>query len=330
MDVAANPSLAVSLADIEAAAARIKPEAVRTPLLRSPALDALTGGRIFLKPEVLQRTGSFKFRGAFNALAGLPESKRKAGVVAWSSGNHAQGVAEAARILGMPAVIVMPADAPKAKIDATRGYGAEVVTYDRWTENREEIGRRIAAERGAEIIPPYDDARIIAGQGTAGLEIAQDLAAMGEKLDATIACCSGGGLVAGVATAIKAKFPDAKVYSAEPAGFDDLARSLAKGEKVANEPGKTSICDALLAPTPGDITFPIHQARLAGGLVVTDEEVLAAMAYAFRTLKLVVEPGGAVGLAAVLAGKLPTKGQTIAVVLSGGNVDAAMMARALA
>jgi threonine dehydratase len=320
---------AVTIDDIAEASRRIAGQAVRTPLLRFPALDALTGGRIFVKPEMLQRTGSFKFRGAFNALSSLPASAKASGVVAWSSGNHAQGVALAARLLGMPAVIVMPADAPQAKIAATKAYGAEVVTYDRWTESREDIGRRIARERGAEIIPPFDDVRIIAGQGTVGLEIAEDAADQGIAIDEVVVNVSGGGLIAGVATGLQATMPGVKIFAAEPAGFDDHARSLAAGERLTNPTGQSSICDALLSPAPGEITFSINRRRLSGGYAVTDAEVMTAMAYAFRTLKLVVEPGGAASLAALLTGKVAAQGRTIVLVLSGGNVDPAQIADAL-
>lgn len=322
MDVPAS----VTIDAIEAAAARLRGVAVRTPLLRSDALDALTGARLLLKAEPLQRTGSFKFRGAWNTLAQLEPGRA---VVAYSSGNHAQGVALAARLRGCPATIVMPADAPQAKLEATRGHGATVVTYDRWGESRETIGRRIAAETGAEVVPPYEDPRIIAGQGTVGLEIAEDAAASGLIPDLAIVCASGGGLVAGCATALRARFPAIEVMTAEPAGFDDHARSLALGERVTNAPGASSICDALLSPTPGELTFAINRRLLAGGLAVTDAEVAQAMRLAFRHLKLVVEPGGAVALAAVLAGKLDVRGRTVAVVLSGGNVDAALYARIL-
>ncbi|MFD2261913.1 threonine/serine dehydratase [Lacibacterium aquatile] len=326
-----QPAFPISIDDIEAAARRITGEAVRTPLLRFPALDELTGGRILIKPEMLQRTGSFKFRGAYNALSSLSDNEKKAGVVAWSSGNHAQGVALAGRLLGIPTVIVMPADAPQPKIAATRSYGAEVVTYDRWSEDREAIGRKIAADRGgAAIIPPFDDVRIIAGQGTVGLEIAADAKAMGLALDEVVVNVSGGGLIAGVATGVQASMPSTKVFAAEPEGFDDHARSLRAGERLKNPSGASSICDALLSPVPGEITFTINSRRLAGGYVVSDEEVLQAMAYAFRTMKLVVEPGGAVSLAALLSGKISAKGRTIALVLSGGNVDPEQTARALA
>jgi Threonine dehydratase len=313
--------LAIDYQDVVEAARRLNGYAVRTPLLENALLNERVGGRVLLKPEVLQRSGSFKFRGAFNRLSQLSPEEREGGVVAWSSGNHAQGVAAAAAILGLRAAIVMPSDAPALKIANTRGYGADVVLYDRWTESREEIAKRIADERGSAVVPPFDHPQIMAGQGTVGLEIVEQAQAMGVVPDDVLAPCSGGGLVSGIATAVRHFYPDTRVWSVEPAGFDDAARSLAKGERVSNEGGKTSLCDALLTPTPGALTFPVMKERLAGGLSVTDEEVQAAMAYAFTVLKLVVEPGGVVGLAAVLSGKLPVQGRTVAVVLSGGNVD---------
>ncbi|MGY0712182.1 threonine ammonia-lyase [Azospirillum argentinense] len=326
----ASNSFAIGHQDIVEAAARLDGFAVRTPLLENALLNERVGGRVLLKPEVLQRSGSFKFRGAFNRLSQLTPEERRGGVVAWSSGNHAQGVAAAAALLGMPAVIVMPSDAPALKIANTRGYGAEVVLYDRWTESREAIAGAIAEERGAAAVPPYDHPQIMAGQGTVGLEIAAQAQAIGAVPDDVIAPCSGGGLMSGVATAVRHSFPDARLWAAEPAGFDDVARSLAAGERVENTAGQRSICDALLTPTPGALTFPVMKDLLSGSLAVTDAEVKAAMAYAFTVLKLVVEPGGAVGLAAVLTGKLPAAGRTVAVVLSGGNVDAATFTDALA
>jgi threonine dehydratase len=325
-----NETLSIGFADVEAAAGRLAGKAVVTPLLENRQLNERVGGRVLLKPETLQVSGSFKFRGAYNRLSQLDEAQRRAGVVAWSSGNHAQGVAAAAAMLGVHATIVMPEDAPKLKIANTRGYGAEVRLYDRWRESREGIAQAIAAERGAVAVPPYDDPHIIAGQGTAGLELAQQAQSLGAALDVVLAPCSGGGLIAGIATAVKHGSPRTEVYSVEPAGLDDLARSLAAGDRVRNAPDARSFCDALMAPTPGELTFPIHQALLAGGLAVTDEEVAQAMAYAFSVLKLVVEPGGAVALAAVLSGKLPTAGRTVAVVLSGGNVDPATFTEVLA
>ncbi|CAO3446077.1 pyridoxal-phosphate dependent enzyme family protein [Azospirillum argentinense] len=326
----ASNSFVIGHQDIVEAAARLDGFAVRTPLLENALLNERVGGRVLLKPEVLQRSGSFKFRGAFNRLSQLTPEERRGRVVAWSSGNHAQGVAAAAALLGMPAVIVMPNDAPALKIANTRGYGAEVVLYDRWTESREGIAQAIAAERGAVTVPPYDHPQIMAGQGTVGLEIAAQAQAIGAVPDDVIAPCSGGGLMSGVATAVRHSFPDARLWAAEPTGFDDVARSLAAGERVENAAGQRSICDALLTPTPGALTFPVMKGLLSGSLAVTDAEVKAAMAYAFTVLKLVVEPGGAVGLAAVLTGKLPAAGRTVAVVLSGGNVDAATFTDALA
>jgi threonine dehydratase len=316
--------------DVRAAAGRLAGRAVPTPLLESPVVNARLGGRLLVKAETLQRTGSFKFRGAYNTIVQLDAAARRAGVVAYSSGNHAQGVAAAAQLLGIPATIVMPADAPAIKIANTRGYGAEVVLYDRYRESREETAQRIASARGASIIPPFDHPHVIAGQGTAGLELAAQAAALGVGLDAVIVPCSGGGLAAGCALALEAESPGTLVYSAEPLGFDDLRRSLLAGERVGNEAAARSICDALLAPMPGAIPFAILRRRLAGGLAVSDAEVLAAMAVAFADYKLVVEPGGAAALAAVLSGKLAIAGKTVAVVASGGNVDGDTFARALA
>lgn len=309
-------------ADIEAAAKRLAGEAVLTPLLRSAALDGELRARILIKPETLQRTGSFKFRGAFNKIRRLAEATpRPRAIVAFSSGNHAQGVAAAAAALGFPATIVMPADAPAIKIANTRGYGAEVLFYDRDKDDREAVAGRIAAERGAALVRPYDDPDIIAGQGTVGREIAEQAAALGLAPDIALVPCGGGGLVSGTALALTRHFPAIRVHACEPAGFDDTARSLARHERVGNAPGARSICDALLGAIPGEITFPINDRLLAGGLVVTDAEVARAMDYAFRVLKLVVEPGGAVGLAALLARKMDVADRTVAVVLSGGNID---------
>ena len=322
--------LPVSHADIDAAARAIAPFAVRTPLLSPPVLGERVGAKVFVKPEVLQRTGSFKFRGAFNKLSSIPANARGGGVVAFSSGNHAQGVAAAAQILNMRATIVMPADAPLAKRERTKALGAEVVLYDRDREDREAIARDIAGKRGATLVPPYDDPMVIAGQGTVGREIAEDLAALGIDPDVVVVPVSGGGLVAGVATAIKARFPKAMVISAEPEGFDDHARSLRAGKREAHGASGRTICDALMALTPGEITFAINSRLLAKGVTASDAEVAAAVAFAFRELKLVVEPGGAVGLAALLAGHVEARGKNVVIVLSGGNVDADLYAKLIA
>jgi threonine dehydratase len=321
------PALPVSAADIDSAARVLAGFALRTPLLSSPALDARVGTRVFLKPELLQRTGSFKFRGAFNKLSSIPISSRSGGVVAFSSGNHAQGVAHAAQILNMRATIVMPADAPLFKRERTKAYGAEVVLYDRDREDREAIARDIAGTRGATLVPPYDDPMVIAGQGTVGREIAEDMAALGMAPDIVVAPASGGGLVAGVATAVKARYPNAVLMCAEPEDFDDHARSLESGKRQPHGFEGRTICDALMASIPGEITFAINSRLLAMGVVASDAEIGRAVGFAFRELKLVVEPGGAVGLAALLAGRIDVDGKNVVIVLSGGNVDADLYAK---
>lgn len=322
------PSLP-TFADVQAAARRLEGVTIRTPLLENERVNAKLGGRLFLKAECLQRTGSFKLRGAYNFLASMSETDRQKGAVGWSSGNHAQGLAEAGRLLGVKTTIVMPADAPALKVANTRASGAEVVLYDRVKDSREEIGQAIAAKTGATVVPPYDHPWILTGQGTAGLEIAEQAQAIGVTLDAVAAPCSGGGLATGVALGVKGISPTTTAHAGEPAGFDDLARSLATGTKQKNEKLTGSICDALLAPTPGDVTFALAKEVLGPGLVVSDDEVLDAMETAFREFKIVVEPGGAVALAAALTGKLPVKGRCVAVVCSGGNVDHATYIRAL-
>lgn len=314
-------------ADVVAAAARIEGFAVRTPLLTNPALDERTGARVFVKPEVLQRTGSFKFRGAYNRLSQIAVADRAGGVVAWSSGNHAQGVACAAGLLGLPSRIVMPQDAPQIKVERTRAYGAEIVFYDRFRDDREAIGRALAAQHRAVIVPPYDDPHIIAGQGTAGLEIVEDLARLGIALDTVLVPVGGGGLVAGTALAFSDRSPVTQIFCVEPDGFDDHARSLISGERECNAELTGSLCDALMAPTPGEITFAINAWHLGGGLSVSDAEVADAMRFAYSELKLVVEPGGAVALAALLAGKIDVRSQAVAIILSGGNVDPALFAK---
>jgi threonine dehydratase len=318
--------------DIVAAAARIKPHAVRTPLVESPALSALTGGRVFLKLETLQRTGSFKFRGAFNRLSLIPESERAGGVVAFSSGNHAQGVAAAARLFGMRALIVMPSDAPRPKVDGTRDLGAEIVFYDRRQDDREAIAMRICSERGATLIRPFDDPGIIAGQGTVGLEIAEDAARLGVALNAVAAPCSGGGLVSGTALGLKGAGSAARVHSVEPENFDGLRRSLAAGKRLAapgaGGGGALSMADALMAPMPGVHVFALAQGLLAPGLAVSEAELDRAVSFAAQRLKLLVEPGGTAGLAALLAGKVA--GNNIALVLSGGNAEFGAVAASVA
>ena len=333
MDAPVIAALGLNLptfADIEDAARQIDGVAVRTPLLRSDALDEAVGGKVFVKAEVLQRTGSFKFRGAYNRISRLTPAELKAGVVAYSSGNHAQGVATAAKLMGAPAVIIMPADAPALKIENTRALGAEVVLYDRATESREEIAAQVQAERGgATLVPPFEDRFVIAGQGTAGREIIQDLQGRGVTADVLLCPTSGGGLTAGIALAMRALSPTTDLYGVEPFGFDDYARSIAAGHRVKNPAQSGSLCDALLTPEPGEMTFAINQTRLAGVLAVNDEEALAAVAFAFSWLKIVVEPGGAVALAALLSGKLKLDGRTAVAVASGGNIDPAVFIRAL-
>jgi threonine dehydratase len=319
------PHLPTAL-DVADAAQRLANVAVRTPLLWNEALDKRLGARVFLKAEVLQRTGSFKFRGAYNRISRIPESEKAKGVVAFSSGNHAQGVACAAKLLGLPALIVMPSDAPAAKIERTKGHGAEVVLYDREKEDREKIGQKIAKERGAALVPPFDDPFIIAGQGTVGREICEDLAAQKLTPDMVLMPASGGGLAAGIALAVKDRAPNARILTVEPAGFDEHAHSFKSGKREHNAKATGSICDALLAPWPGELTFQITGKLVGEGVAATDDEVKDAMRFAFNELKLVVEPGGAVALAALLAGRVDVRGKTVAAVLSGGNVDAKLFA----
>jgi len=314
-----------TFADVEAAAARIAPYAVRTPLLENAELNARAGGRVFLKPEPLQRTGSFKFRGAVNTVLQIPADKRAGGVVAFSSGNHAQGVAAAAAAFGLPATIVMPKDAPEGKIAGTRRLGAAIVFYDRLTEDREAIAREIVARTGATLIQPFDNAMVVAGQGTVGLEIAADVRARGMTLDAVVTPCGGGGLLTGIALALSGAAT--KTIGIEPERFDGMRRSLAAGERTTAPGGELSIADALMAPAPGHIPFALATDRVAAVHTISDSELERAVAFAFLRLKIVVEPGGAAALAAVLAGKIDTKDKVIAVVLSGGNVDIATVVR---
>ncbi|MEI9992636.1 MAG: threonine/serine dehydratase [Rhizomicrobium sp.] len=319
-----------TFADVEAAAARIAPYAVRTPLLENAELNARAGGRIFLKPEPLQRTGSFKFRGAVNTVLQIPPDKRAGGVVAFSSGNHAQGVAAAAAQFGLPATIVMPKDAPQAKIAGTRRLGATIVFYDRLTDDREAIAQAIVERTGATLIQPFDNAMVVAGQGTIGLEIAADAKAAGVVLDSVVSPCGGGGLLTGIALALSGTSPATRVIGVEPEGFDGMRRSLAAGARTAAPGGALSIADALMAPAPGHIPFALAKKFVAEVRTVTDPELERAVSYAFQRLKIVVEPGGAAALAAVLAGKFDTRNKAIAVVLSGGNADIAMVVRCCA
>ena len=315
--------------DVEAAAQRIQGLAIRTPLLESPLLNRHLGGRLLVKAEVTQRTGSFKFRGAYNKISALTDQEKLAGVVAFSSGNHAQGVAHAAQLLGVAATIVMPADAPAIKLRNTRAYGAGVVTYDRDREDREDIGRDIAARSGAALVKPFDDPYIISGQGTVGLEIVEQAIEMGCRPDAVVGPVGGGGLIAGMGLGLDAKLPGVPLFGVEPADFDDTRRSLDTGRREANPPGRHSICDALLAASPGKVTFALNRERLEACLTVSDTEVQTAMAVAFTHLKIVVEPGGAVALAAALSGRVTCRDRTVVVVASGGNVDPDTFAAAI-
>ena len=315
--------------DVAAAHARIAPHIVRTPMLRHRLLDERSGGVVLIKPEPLQRTGSFKLRGATNAVLQLSAADRRAGVVTHSSGNHGQATACAAAAQGIHATVFMPTDAPRIKVENTRAWGADIRHYDRVADDREAIARAHAERTGAVLVPPFDHADVIAGQGTLALELVADARDAGLTLDALLVCTGGGGLIAGCALAVEGASPGTRLYAVEPAGWDDTARSLACGSRLANAPGGSMLCDALLSKMPGRITFEVNRPRLAGGLTVTDEEVLAAIAFAFAHLKLVVEPGGAVALAALLAGRLDTRGEVVGVVISGGNVDASVFGRAL-
>jgi threonine dehydratase len=311
----------VSYQDITAAAKRIKGHALVTPLLEVPLLNQQFSGRLLFKAEPLQRTGSFKFRGAFNKLSKLSQIDQLPGVVAYSSGNHAQGVAAAAAHFNTSATIIMPNDAPSIKINNTRALGAKVVLYDRYHESREAIGAAMAEKHGLILVKPYDDEDIIAGQGTLGREIALQCEALNIKPNQAICPCGGGGLISGTAISLQHHFPNLSIWAAEPEHYDDTARSLLAGKRLQNSTCQASICDAIVTPIPGKITFPIQQQRLCGGKVVTDDQVVNAMIAALKYLKLVVEPGGCVGLAAIMAGLLPTENKTTLVILSGGNID---------
>ncbi len=312
---------------ISAAAQRLEGYARRTPLLSSPFLDEIAGRRVFIKAECLQHTGSFKFRGAWSAITSLPEGAR--GVIAFSSGNHAQGVAYAAGLRGLPALIIMPRDAPAIKIANTRALGAEVVLYDRTREDRDALGAALAAERGLELIQPFDHAQVIAGQGSVGLEIAEQARAEGVDEAQVLVCCGGGGLTSGIALALERQAPQMQVRTVEPEGFDDVAQSLATGQVVEN-PTRSGLCDAIVTPRPGKLTWPILQRLCGPGLVVSDSDALRAMVLAHNRLKLVLEPGGAVALAAALFHPGQISGAAVIVTASGGNVDRAVLQSAFA
>lgn len=319
----------MNLEMIHAAAIRLLGKARRTPLLHSQFLDEIAGRRLYIKAECLQHTGSFKYRGAYAAISAMPDEVREKGIIAYSSGNHAQGVALAAQQHNAPAVIVMPSDAPEIKLANTRSYGAEVILYDRASESREEIAEALATERGLRLIKPYDEPQVIAGQGTAGLEIAQQSRDLEVEKAEVLVCCGGGGLTSGVALALSKHAPEMTVRPVEPQGFDDTARSLEAGTRVTNERETDSIFDAIMTPTPGEITFPLLQKYCKGGLVVSENEALRAMALAFERLKIVIEPGGAVALAAALFHRDSIASDSVIVVASGGNVQADIFTRAL-
>ena len=321
----------ISLKDVESAADAIRGVATRTPLLRSVELDRVTGGRIYVKADCLQLTGSFKFRGAYNRLSRLTDDEKARGVVAYSSGNHAQGVALAALMLGVEATIIMPEDAPSMKIEKTRSHGAKIVLFDRVNEVREDIGAKIVEETGAILVPPYEDPFIMAGQGTSALEAVEDLKIYEDgPFDVYLVNTGGGGLLAGSSTVLKALSPSTDVHSVEPVDFDDYARSFATGVRQSVKPGAPmSICDAIMTPEPGEMTFAINKQNVKSGFAVSDDEIKAAMRFASENLKIVVEPGGAASLAAVLSGKLETKGRVIGLTVTGGNVDAEFYAQVL-
>ena len=325
-----QPALALPTKDdVIDAARQLSNVAVRTPVLEFPVLNERIGARVLLKPEIFQITGSFKFRGAWNRLSRLSGEQRTRGVVAFSSGNHAQGIAAAAKLLKIPATIIMPQDAPRIKIRRTRALGAEIIFYDRYAENREEISQTIALERGAVLVPSYDDPHIIAGQGTAALELFDDAAGRGVDIASLLVPCGGGGLAAGCALARDEKSPETGLFTVEPEGYDDHARSFASGTRQVADTTRESLCDALLAPAPGQMTFAINRSRIKAGLVVSEEDVLEAMKFAFTELKLVVEPGGCVALAALLARKTSVQGGVVAAILSGGNVESATYSASL-
>ena len=319
-----------SIDDAKSAAKTLEGLAIRTPLLKSRLLDELTGANVFIKPESLQHTGSFKFRGAYNAISNLDISVRKTGIVASSSGNHAQGVALAAKLFAVPATILMPADAPRLKVERTKAHGAKVVFYDRAKEDRDAKAAEIVAETGGAYIHPFDNFHVIAGQATVGLEVVSDLKGVGASLDRFLVCTGGGGLTAGMTFALKDTFPNCAVHPVEPRGFDDYRRSLLSGKREINRQTAGSVCDAIITPQPGEIGFEINGRLLSEGLVISDDQALEAVRFAYHELKLVVEPGGAAALAGLLAAGKKWQGETIGIVLSGGNIDPDLFARAIA
>lgn len=318
-----------SIEDVRDAAAGIRPYAIRTPLIESAFLNDRIGVRVLLKAESLQRTGSFKFRGAYNSVSRIDRKAYPGGVVACSSGNHSQGVAEAARLCEIPSTIVMPFDAPAIKVERTRRSGADVIHYDRYNDDRDAIATALSKQKTAQFVSPFDNPHVIAGQGTVGLEIADQAKAMGAELEAVLVPCSGGGLASGISLAMEDMMPGCKVHTVEPHGFDDYARSLKSGTREHNLQTSRSICDALLTKKPGELTFAIGQTRFGEGIVVPDDETRMAVAFAFNELKLAVEPSGAIGLAVLLSGRYKGTGRPIAVILSGGNVAPAMLSECL-
>lgn len=323
-----SSSESISPAGVREAAARLSGVAIRTPLIENLALNEITGARVFLKAEVLQWGAAFKFRGAYNMLSQIPVDERRRGVIAWSSGNHGQGVARAARLLGMKATIVMPKDAPKVKADAVRALGAEIVLYDRYTDDREEITRAIMQKRDYHFAPSFDHPAIIEGQGTVALETLEQLADFGiDHLDMFVACCGGGGLTAGCATYLEEAAPDCEIMIAEPEGYGETWQSIASGKRCFADVLRPTICDAIATPTPGELTLPIMARRVTGGASVSESDVAAAIRFGFEHLKLVIEPGGAVALASVINGAFPVRGRNVGVTLSGGNIDPELYAK---
>lgn len=322
-------TLAISIDDVRSAASQIAGIAVRTPLIENIKLNDVAGGRVFVKAENLQHTGSFKFRGAYNRLSRLTAAEKAAGVLAFSSGNHAQGVARSAQLLGIEATIIMPEDAPALKLEATRGYGAKVVLYDRYTQDRETVAAEVAGDSGVVVVPPYNDPFIMAGQGTSALEVTEDLTKLGLTPDQALINCGGGGLASGSFTAYGHAFPDMQGYAVEPEEFDDVKRSLESGTIEQVDFSARSICDSLLTPSPGTLTFPVLLKNGVKGLTVSDDEARAAVSFAAKHLKLVGEPGGVVSLAAILAGKIETRGRITVCIISGGNIAPDMLSDCL-